>query len=202
MKICATDGHRLAERTLFNAPALSDFNVTLSNSIIGLLLRQAKKASIELVIYANGIVVIDYGSTKIIADTEEMGKFPDVERVKQPLQIARQFMQIGRQEAMNAIDLLLISSKSKFACARLDADADNWVLSLTHEDVVLKIPARFNDVSNGKIGGINLTYLKDMLTACQEDVVKIYWDNKVGAVCFFVVDSGQVSNILMSCKVD
>ena len=202
VKICATDGHRLAERPLFNAPALSDFNVTLSNSIIGLLLKQAKKASIELVIYANGIVVIDYGSTKIVADTGEMGNFPDVERVKQPLQIARQFMQIDKQEVMNAVNLLLISSKSKFAGARLDADAENWVLSLTCGGVVLKIPARFNDVSSGKIGGINLLYLKDMLTACQEDVVKIFWDSKVGAVCFFVVDSGQIRDILMSCKVD
>ena len=202
VKICATDGHRLAERPLFNAPALSDFNVTLHNSIISLLLKQAKKASIELVVYANGIVVIDYGSTKIVADTGEMGNFPDVERVKQPLQIARQFMQIDKQEVMNAVNLLLISSKSKFAGARLDADADNWVLSLTCGDVVLKIPARFNDVSNGKIGGVNLLYLKDMLTACQEDVVKIYWDSKAGAVCFFVVESGQIRDILMSCKVD
>ena len=131
-----------------------------------------------------------------------MGNFPDVERVKQPLQIARQFMQIDRQEVMNAVNLLLISSKSKFAGARLDADVENGELALTYGGVALKIQAAFNDVAGGKIGGINLTYLKDMLTACQEDVVKIYWDNKVGAVCFFVVDSGQVSNILMSCKVD
>ena len=129
-----------------------------------------------------------------------MGKFPDVERVKQPLQIARQFMQIDKQEALNAIDLLQINSKSKFAGARLDADAGNWVLSLTCGGAVLKIPARFNDVASGKIGGINLTYLKDMLTACQGDTAKIYWDSKAtGLVCFFVVDSGQISDIAMSC---
>lgn len=203
VKICATDGHRLAERSLFNAPALSDFNVTLHNSIIGLLLKQAKKASIDFTVYANGIAVIEYGSTKIVADTGEMGKFPDVERVKQPLQIARQFMQIDKQEALNAIDLLLINSKSKFAGARLDADADNWVLSLTCGGVVVKIPARFNDVSSGKIGGVNLLYLKDMLTAYTGDSVKIYWDGKAtGLACFFVVDSGQISDILMACKVD
>lgn len=203
VKICATDGHRLAERTLFNAPALSDFNVTLHNSIIGLLLKQAKKASIDFTVYATGIVVIDYGNTKIIADTVEMGKFPDVERVKQPLQIARQFMQIDKQEAMNAVNLLLISNKSKFAGARLDADADNWVLSLTAGGVMLKIPARFNDVASGKIGGVNLQYLKDMLTAYTGDIVKIYWDSKAtGLFSFFVVDSGQISDIIMSCKVD
>ena len=112
-------------------------------------------------------------------------------------------MQINKQEALNVIDLLLINNNSKFAGARLDADADNWSLSLTCGGVVLKIPARFNDVASGKIGGVNLQYLKDMLTACQEDVVKIYWDSKAtGLVCFFVVDSGQISDILMACKVD
>ena len=202
VKICATDGHRLAERTLKSVTALSDFNATLHNSIINLLLKQAKKASIELVIYANGIVVIGYGSTEIIADTGEMGKFPDVERVKQPLQIARQFMQIDKQEAMNALNLLLISSKKSFAGARLDADADTWELSLTCGGRVLKIPAYFNDVASGKIGGISLHYLNDMLTACREGTIRIYWDSKAdGLVCFFVVGHGSC-DILMACKVD
>ena len=202
--VCATDGHRLAERTLFNVPVLSDFNVTLHNSIIGLLLKQAKKAAIALDIYANGIVVIDYDTTKIIVDTSEIGNFPDVERVKHHLQIARQSVQIDKQEALNVIDLLLINNKSKFAGARLDADADNWTLSFTCGGMALKIPARFNDVENGKIkiGGMNLEYLKDMLAACKEDVVKIRWDSKSTLlVCFFVVDTGTC-DIVMPCKVD
>ena len=203
VKVCATDGHRLAERTLFNVPVLSDFNVTLHNSIIGLLLKQAKKAAITLDIYANGIVVIDYDSTKIIADTGEIGKFPDIERVKQPLQIARQSMQIDKQKLMNAIDVLLISNNKKsFAGVRLDADPESGELLLTCGDVVLKLPVYFNDVANGKIGGINLPYLKDMVTACKGDVVKIYWDSKVtGLFSFFVVDIAGY-NIAMSCKVD
>jgi len=201
IKICATDGHRLAERTLCNVPALSDFNVTLQNSIIGLLLKQAKKASIELVVYANGIVVIDYGSTKIVADTGEMGKFPDVERVKQPLQIARQFMQIDKQKALNVIDLLLISSKkSKFAGARLDADPENGELSLTYGGVVLKIPAAFNDVAGGKIGGINLLYLKDMLTAYTGDSVKIRWDGKTADGCVYFVADSSSCDIVMGLR--
>ena len=202
VKICATDGHRLAERTLSNVTPLSDFNVTLHNSIIGLLLKQAKKEAIVLDIYANGIVVIDYDSTRIIVDTGEIGKFPDVERVKQPWQIARQFMQIDKQKLVNAIDVLLINSKSKFVGVRLDADPDNGELLLTCGGVVLKLPAYFNDVTNGKIGGINLHYLKDMLTACQRDIVKIRWDRKaIGFVCFFVSDSDSF-DIVMECKVD
>ena len=203
VKICATDGHRLAERTLSNVTPLSDFNVTLHNSIIGLLLKQAKKEAIVLDIYANGIVVIEYDSTRIIVDTPEIGKFPDVERVKQPWQVSRQSMQIDKQKLMNVIDVLLISNNKKsFAGVRLDADADNCELSLTCGGVVLKLPAYFNDVANGKIGGINLPYLKDMLTACQRDIVKIRWDRKaIGFVCFFVSDSDSF-DIVMECKVD
>lgn len=202
VKVCATDGHRLAERTLCNVPALSDFNVTLHNSIISLLLKQAKKASIALDIYANGIVVIEYDSTKIIADTCEIGKFPDVERVKQPWQISRQSMQIDKQKFMNAVDLLLINRKSKFVGVRLDAYHDSGELLLSYEGVVLKIQAAFNEVVSGKIGGIDLLYLKDMLTACQGDVIKIRWDRKaIGFVCFFVSDSDSC-DIVMECKVD
>ena len=197
VKVCASNGHRLAERTLFNVPALSDFNMTLHNSIISLLLKQAKKASIDLVVYANGIVTITYDTTKIITDTCAMGKFPDVERIKQPLQIARQSMQIDKQKALNAVDMLLINNKKPFAGVRLDADADNRELSLTCGDMVLKLPAYFNDVASGKIGGINLSYIKDMLTACKGDVIKIYWDGKAtGLACFFVVDSGSYDIVM------
>lgn len=200
VKICATDGHRLAERTLFNVPALSDFNGTLNNDIISLLLKQGKKASIKLVVYANGIAVIEYGNTKIIADTDEMGKFPDIERVKQPLQIARQSVQIDKQKALNAIDVLLINCKSKFAGARLDADVENGELALTSNDVVLKVQAKFGEAVSGDTGGINLQYLKDMLTAYKGDSVKIRWNGKAADGCVYFVADSDSCDIIMGLR--
>jgi DNA polymerase III subunit beta len=200
LSLVATDGHRLAfaQATLDNEVPRQEVILPRKTVLEMQRLLSDKEGAIEMQ-FANNQAKFSFEGMEFVTKLVE-GKFPDYNRVIPKNH--KNVMVMGRLPLLASLQRTAILTSEKFKGVRLNIDPGVLRIASNNAEQEEAIDEIDMDYSGDSIEiGFNVTYLIDVLTNMEQDMVKMELADSNSSALFTIPDNNSFKYVVMPMRI-
>jgi len=200
LSLVATDGHRLAFSSATLDVEVPKQEVILPRKTVLEMQRLLSdtEGAIEMQ-FASNQAKFSFGGMEFVTKLVE-GKFPDYNRVIPKNH--KNAIILGRQPLLASLQRTAILTSDKFKGVRLNIDPGTLRVASNNAEQEEAVDELDIDYSGDSIEiGFNVTYLIDVLTNMEQDMVKVEWSDSNSSALITIPDNHSFKYVVMPMRI-